>query len=57
MKQEVSLTTPLIANTSAGLVAQNGQIGVNSGTCLKIDSNALVVEPANFAGAGLEDDG
>jgi hypothetical protein len=58
MKQEsFSDYAALIANTSAGLAAQNGQIGVNSGNGLKIDSNALVVEPANFAGAGLEDDG
>ena len=47
-----------IANASAGLAAQSGQIGVNSGDGLKINgSNELVVEPADFAGTGLEDDG
>lgn len=46
-----------LASTAAGLAANSGQIGINSGNGLKIDSNALVVEPANFAGTGLEDDG
>lgn len=46
-----------LASTGAGLAANSGQIGVNSGNGLKIDSDALVVEPADFAGTGLEDDG
>jgi len=58
MKREsfVDYATALAA-TAAGLQASSGQIGINSGNGLKIDSNALVVEPDDFAGTGLEDDG
>ena len=47
-----------IASAAAGMQSASGQLGVNSGDGLKINgSNELVVEPADFAGAGLEDDG
>ena len=57
-KESIADFVASIASAAAGMQAASGQLGVNSGDGLKINgSNELVVEPANFAGTGLEDDG
>jgi len=57
--KKTGISDLIAAVRGTGLAANNGVLSVDLKAAggLKIDSNKLAVEPADFAGVGLEDDG